>query len=95
MRKIILAILLMFLITGCSITGRVIQEAEKVSIQEDRDQADLEKALTTKDVSMCYYIQTQPTRESCFMKLAQELKDPSICNNLMGSLRESCKAGIQ
>ena len=55
----------------------------------------LEKAIAEKDISVCYNIQTQNIREICFIKLAQELNDPSICNNLLGeSLKSSCKAGI-
>ena len=87
--------MLIIFLTGCSITGRVIEEVEKVPTQEEKDQADLEKAIDEQDVSICYSIQTQPVREACFTKLAQELKDPSICKNLLGSLREYCKAGIE
>ena len=88
-------ILLLVFLTGCTITGRVIEEIDKQPTQEEKDQVSLEKAVKEKDVGACYFIQTQPVREVCFILVAKELKDPSVCNNLLGkSLRNSCKAGI-
>ena len=98
MKKLIALILLIFL-TGCSIeelTGRVAQEVEKVPTQLETDQANLEKALSEREVSPCYSIQNQEIREDCFISVANELSDPRICNNLLGnSLRNQCKAGIE
>ena len=51
-----------------------------------------DKDLVEEDVSVCYPIETQNIREQCFMLLAEKTKDESICRNLLGSLRETCKA---
>ena len=92
MRQIIALAMLLVLVTGCGITGRVVEEIEEQPTQEDADVNTLNIALAEKDVSVCYSIETQPTREQCFILLAKELEDPMICNNLMGSLRETCKS---
>ena len=84
--------LLLVVLTGCGITGRVVEQVEKQPTQEESDLASLNIALAEKDVSVCYPIETQPIREQCFMQLAEELKDESICRNLMGSLRKACVA---
>ena len=93
--KRILALILILSLTGCAITGRVVQEIEEAETQEEKDTAALEKAISEKDISICYNIQTQPIREVCFIGLAKESGDASICNNLLGrSLREQCKEGV-
>ena len=95
MKRLILLLVMIVILTGCGITGRVVQEVEEIPTQNEKDQAELEAAVSSKDVSACYGIETQPTREVCFILLAKELNDPDICNNLLGkTLRESCKAGI-
>jgi len=95
MNKILALILVLVFLTGCEITGRVVQEIGDQQTQEEKDQASLEQALAEKDVSICYSIQTQPVREVCFISLARELKDESICNNLLGkTLKNSCKSAI-
>ena len=94
MRKILSLILLLVFLTGCGITGRVVEKVEKQMNQEQKDLIDLNLALSEKDVAMCYQIQTQPVREQCFMLLAKELDDASICRNLMGSLRTTCKTVV-
>lgn len=95
MRKILLLAVLVIFLTGCGITGKVVQEIEQQPTQDEKEQAMLDEAISEKDVTKCYTMQTQHIREACFMKLAQELKDPSICMNLLGkSLRDTCKAGI-
>ena len=100
MKKILLLLLITFIfLTGCSlvdITGRIAQEVEKVPTQLETDQANLGRALSEKQESYCYPIQNQDIREDCFISVAHELRDPGICNNLLGnSLRDSCKKGIE
>lgn len=90
MKRLLIILALLVLLTGCGITGRVVQEVEKQPTQSDNDLNALNIALAEKDVSVCYPIETQPIREQCFMLLAKELKDTSICRNLIGSLRETC-----
>ena len=92
--RIVPLLLLIIFLTGCAFTGRVVEEVEKYPTQQEKDQTNIEKALAEKDVSYCYSTQTQEIREECFMSLAQELGDPSICENLLGSLRYSCEAQI-
>ena len=95
MKRIIALILVLVFLAGCGITGRVVEEIEEQQTQEEKDTSSLEQALAEKDVSKCYGIQTQNIREVCFIGLAKELNDASICNNLLGrSLKNSCKAGI-
>ena len=95
MKRIFALILVLMFLVGCGITGRVVEEIEEYPTQEKKDMANLEKALDKKDVAACYSIQTQGVREACFIGLAKELGDPSICNNLLGrSLRNSCKENI-
>ena len=96
MKKILSLIVLLLFLTGCGITGKVVEEVKEQSTQEEKDSVDLYRAMAEKDVSVCYSIQTQPVREECFIKLAEELKDPSICDNLLGkSLKDSCKENIE
>ncbi len=86
---------LIILLVGCEITGRVVEEIENTPTQEEKNQIDLENALAEKDISVCYGIQSQLIRDDCFVLLAKELRDESICNNLLGkSLRNSCKDNI-
>ena len=92
MRRILSLLLLVIFLTGCGMTGKVVEEIENQPTKEDSDLNALNVALAEKDVSVCYYIETQPVREQCFMLLAEELKDPSICKNLMGSLRTTCQS---
>ena len=94
MKRILCLILILVFLTGCTITGRIVEEVEKQLNQEEKDQLNLEKAINEKDVSICYLIQTQNIREQCFIFLAKELNDNSICNNLLGSLRKNCKLEI-
>ncbi len=93
---LLLFLMIGVLLSGCTMTGRAVQEVEKVPSLEERDSEDIKKAVDEKDITICYSIQTQHIREACFIKLAQEMEDPSICSNLLGkSLKESCKAGIE
>ncbi len=94
MKKILSLLLLLIFLTGCGITGRIIDEVEEQPVQTEKDQARLDEAVEEKDVSNCYYIQDQLLREECFKTLAKELNDPSICDNLLGGLKESCKEEI-
>ena len=92
MKRILSLLLLFVFLTGCGMTGKVVEEIEKQPTQEENDLNALNIALAEKDVSVCYYIETQPVREQCFMLLAEELKDASICKNLMDSLRTTCQS---
>ena len=94
MKYIVAVIAVLLLLSGCGITGKIVEEVENQPTQSEKDQAALEKAIENKDVSICHKLQDQPTRESCFIALAKETGDKSICYNLMGSLRESCKERI-
>ncbi|MBD3355265.1 hypothetical protein GF361_04740 [Candidatus Woesearchaeota archaeon] len=94
MKKILSLLIVLVFLTGCGITGKIIEEVEEQPTQEEKDQAKLDEAVEEKDVSKCYYIQEQLIREECFKVLAKELNDPSICNNLLGGLKESCKEEI-
>ena len=90
MKRILSLILLLVLLTGCTITGKVVDEMDKQPTKADKEVVALDKAIADKDIMQCYYIQTQQIREKCFLSLAQELNDSSICKNLLGSLKESC-----
>ena len=94
MKRIIPILILLIFLTGCGITGRVVEEIEDQKTQEDQDLDKINLALAEKDVSICYPIETQPVREQCFILLAKELQDPSICKNLIGSLRTTCNSVI-
>lgn len=92
---ITLLITLLVFLTGCEITGKVVEEIEQQMTQGEKDFLELNNALGDQDVSICYSIQTQGIREDCFITLAKDLQDPSICNNLLGiSLKDSCKENI-
>ena len=91
MKKFFLLILL--LLTGCTITGVPFVEVEKLTL-EDKDKSRLEGAIQEQDVSECFSIQTQLIREKCFVTLAQDLQDEAICNNLLGELKDKCKKEI-
>jgi len=94
--RIAIAILLIIFISGCGMTGRVVEEVQEQSSQQDTDKISLTQAIAQKDVTKCYGIQNQPIRESCFIQLAQITNDTSICNNLFGrSLKNTCKKAIQ
>lgn len=93
-KTIALLIFLLFL-TSCTITGKAVEEIKKQPTQQERDLTNLAQAQQEKDVSYCYYIENQPIREECFLSLAQQLNDPSICSNLLGSLKESCLSSLQ
>ena len=88
-----LILVCMLFLTGCTITGTAVAEIEPTTLLH-RDKANYDSALVEEDISYCYSIQTQPIREECFLALAQKLQDPTICNNLLGSLQRSCKAEI-
>lgn len=95
MRQILILIMLLVVLTGCQITGKVVEEIEEQQTQEEKDYIELNQAIAEKDISVCYSIQTQQIREECFISLAKELNDPSICNNLLGkALKDSCKENI-
>lgn len=87
-------VFLLILVTGCTITGKVVEEIEEQPTMEIKESAEITKAIQTKDIKICYYIQSQKVREDCFIQLAKELNDPSICKNLLGSLRDICKNNI-
>ena len=94
--KAILSLMFVVFITGCGITGSVVQNIEQLETIEERDAAYLENALELEDISNCYKIQTQPIRESCFIALAQLTGDDSICKHLLGdTLRSACRDGVQ
>ena len=94
MRRILLIIPVLLLLAGCGMTSKVVSEVEEAPTIGDRDQVKLEQALAEKDASVCNYIQTQDKREECFVSVAKELNDPSICNNLLKPLRNSCKEAV-
>jgi len=95
MKRILGLIAILILITGCEITGRVVQEVENQTTQADRDIDNLEKAVKEDDLALCYKIQNQQIREDCFIQMAQLRENPSICNNLLGnSFREQCRESI-
>ena len=95
--KYIIALLLVvsLFVSGCGITGMVVNEMEEAKDAEEKDLDSLNVALLERDVTVCYPIESQHVREQCFMQLAEELKDVKICRNLLGSLRETCKTVAQ
>jgi len=91
MKAIFSIILILIFLTGCGITGQVVSEIEEQQTLEQKDQESMEDALSKGEVSLCYGIQTQDIRETCFIELAKKLKDSSICNNLLGkTIKQSC-----
>lgn len=94
--KAVIALILLFLISGCGFTGNVVNELSEQPTQLETDQSALADAVSSEDVYICYNILSQQVRESCFIQLAQIMDDPSICDNLLGNdLRASCIVGIQ
>ncbi len=95
MKRILILLTLLIVLTGCGITGKVVEEVKEQQTQEEKDTDNLIQAISEEDVSICYDLQTQNIREECFKSLAKDLHDPSICNNLLGrSLRDDCKEDI-
>lgn len=92
-KKIIFLVALCVLFSGCGITGNVVQQLDSgVEAQLEKDYIKIVDALDQKDYTICYDIMTQNIREDCFMRLAKNTKDKSVCKNLLPGLRADCLA---
>lgn len=90
-KKLIFFLLSCVLISGCGITGKVIETLDsEVEAQLEKDYSKIIDALDKKDPTMCYYIMTQEVREDCFMRLAVHADDQSICKNLLSGPKDKC-----
>ena len=88
--NIIITILILILLTGCTITGFVAKEIEDTETVDEKDLKLLTQAIDEKDTSKCNYIQVQNIREQCFTSLAEILNDKSICDSLLPQPKNRC-----
>ncbi|MBW2992470.1 hypothetical protein KY345_04600 [Candidatus Woesearchaeota archaeon] len=90
-KKILLLLSVCILLTGCGITGKVVESLDQeVEAQLESDYSKLVDALDKEDPTPCYYIMTQNIREDCFIRLAKKTDDKSVCSNLLSGPKDEC-----
>lgn len=95
MKKItilLIVFVVLFSLIGVNFTGLAV--LDKTETQLQKDEINLQKALNKGKERYCSSIQDQLIREECFTKLADNLHDISICNNLLPNSRKDCELRV-